>query len=153
MRKRIIIIAALALAAVAIVVGPKVVAQATGYRFTQNGITFAGNGTVCFEPTYNAGPDVCFQRTGIGHLSILTGSLGVNADMAGTATLASGTKTVTFANAFAVAPLCEATWNGSGTFTTGASLKCVTTTTTAVITSSTGTDTAVVNYEIIPNPN
>lgn len=76
-----------------------------------------------------------------------------NSDTSGSATLASGTKTVTFTTAWQSAPICVVTWNGSGTFTTGASLKAVTTTTTLVITSSTGTDTAVVNYVCAGNPN
>lgn len=128
-------------------------AQSTGYRWSGSSLILAGNGAVCFEPTYNAGPDTCVQRSGAGHLSFLNGSLAPSPDISGTATLSAGTKVVTFTTAFTVAPLCLATWNGSGAFTTGASLKCVTTTTTATFTSSTGTDTAVINYEIVPNPN
>lgn len=144
MRKRIIIIAALALAAVAIVVGPKVVAQATGYRFTQNGITFAGNGTVCFEPTYNAGPDLCIDRSGAGHIGILNGSLTANKDVMGSGT---SPLTVTFANAYTVAPLCFAN-DASGTpavitFTTN-------NTTTLTLT---GTAGHTLNYICFSNPN
>lgn len=121
-------------------------AQSTGYRFTQNGIVFAGNGTICFESSYNAGPDVCFERTAAGHLSLTSGTLGTDTDEYGQVALASGTKTITFAQPYTVAPIAVCT----DTAATAAVVGCHTTTTTLVI-NGTGTDT--INYEIIPNPN
>lgn len=123
-----------------------VLAQSTGYRFTQNGLTFAGNGTVCFEPTYNAGPDVCIERSGIGHLSILSGNLAVNPDITGQVALVGGTKTITFANAYTAAPLALCTDLSA----TATAVGCHTTTTTLVIN---GTSTDTINYLVLGNPN
>lgn len=121
-------------------------AQSTGYRWTQNGLVVAGNGTVCFEASYNAGPDVCIERTAAGHLALVSGTLGTDPDEYGQATLSGGTKTITFSTAYTVAPIAVCT----DTSATATVVGCHTTTTTLVIN---GTGTDVINYEIVPNPN
>lgn len=77
--------------------------------------------------------------------------LSTHADMWNTATMAAGTVTVTFQSAFTSAPICIATWQGGGVLT--GIVKCVTSTTTAVLTSSVNTDTAVMGYLILGNNN
>jgi hypothetical protein len=118
-------------------------AQSTGYRFSGTGMIFAGNGTVCFEPTYNAGPDACIQRSGAGHISLLTGSLTPNKDMMGSG---ASPLTVTFTNAYTVAPLCVA----SDASATPAAIQVVATTTTLTLT---GTAAHTLNYVCFGNPN
>jgi len=135
---------------------PKALAQSGmgPYSWVDLGSQMRTYKSVCWEASAGVGSDACISHPAAGHLGLTAGNGGVaSADLMGTATLASGTKAITFTTAYTAAPLCLITWNGSGTFTTGASLKCVTTTTTATITSSTGTDTAVVNYLILANPN
>lgn len=42
---------------------PEVRAQNTGYRYAGNDIIFSGpGGGICWEPSFNAGPDSCLQR-------------------------------------------------------------------------------------------
>lgn len=130
---------------VALAVCMVALAQTTGYRFTQSGIVFAGNGTVCFESSYNAGPDVCIERSGTGHLSILGGGLTANPDITGTKTLAAGAATVTFVNAFTAAPLVFCTDQ-----TAAAAVRCSASTTTLTIA---GTGTDVIQYLVLGNPN
>lgn len=60
----------------------------------------------------------------------------------GSCTMAAGTCSFTYQNPFTAQFGCVATWSGTGTLTTGASIKCTSTTTAATVTSSTGTDTA-----------
>jgi hypothetical protein len=79
------------------------------------------------------------------------GRLAADTDAWGTVTLSSGTFAFTFNRAFASAPICFATWQGVGTLT--GFVKCVTTTTGFTITSSGGTDTAVMAYQILGNNN
>lgn len=78
---------------------------------------------------------------------------GLRVTEVGTCTMAAGTCTVTWGAAFNATPIVSATWNGTGTLTTGASLKCTATTTNSVCTSSTGTDTAVIMVTGTGNPN
>ena len=53
-----------------------VMAQTTGYRFSQNGIVFQGqNGGVCFESFFNAGPDTCINRLQSGNLGVSLGNI------------------------------------------------------------------------------
>lgn len=133
-----------AVAILAITAGAyRLVAQSVGYRFTANGIVFVGTGTVCFEPTYNAGPDVCVERPGIGHISFLSGNLAVNKDISGSG---SSPVSVTFANAYTVAPLCFA----ADASATPAAVQVAATTTTLTLT---GTSGHTLNYLCIGNPN
>ena len=80
-------------------------AQSTGYRWGPQGLIYSGLSGTCYESTYNAGPDACITRSGVGHISVTNGVLAANPDYAGTKTLSSGAGTVTFANAFTAAPL------------------------------------------------
>jgi hypothetical protein len=74
-----------------------------------------------------------------------------NPEMWSTATLVSGTVSVSFGRAFASTPICFATWQGSGTLT--GILQCIPTVSGITIKSTVNTDTAVVGYLIVGNPN
>lgn len=82
---------------------------------------------------------------GLDHINRLSS----NTDMWGTLTLSSGTVGYTFQRVFASIPICIATWQGTGTLT--GFLKCTPTTSGITITSSVGTDSAVVGYQILGN--
>lgn len=93
----------------------------------------------------------------LGKFSHLTRLETGNPDTWNKVTLASGTATVTFNRNFtgAVAPVCLATWQGTGTLT--GFLKCTLTGgsgawTGATVASTVGTDTAAVGYLILGNP-
>jgi hypothetical protein len=74
-------------------------------------------------------------------------------DVSGTCTLSSGSCTITFTTAYTSAPACVAVPSTTGTFTTGATLKVAPTTANVVFTSTTGTDSAVIDYHCFGNPN
>lgn len=63
-------------------------------------------------------------------------------DTAPICTMSSGTCSYSFTVSWSVAPRCTGSWTGTGTFTTGASLKITATTSAVSATSSTGTDSA-----------
>jgi hypothetical protein len=90
----------------------------------------------------------CLQYNA-GHFTHVTRNA-ADADVYGSVTLSSGTASYTFNQAFASAPLCIATWQ-SATLT--GFLKCATTTTGITVTSSVGTDNAVIAYMILGNNN
>jgi len=72
-----------------------------------------------------------------------------NGDYAGTCTMAAGAcPAYNFLVTYAVAPKCTATWNGTGTLT--GLIKAANTKTTLTITSTVGTDTAVINWSCNP---
>jgi hypothetical protein len=108
-------------------------------------------------PTALAGSDVCYPDSTAHALKCNynngTNFHGLRVTEVGTCTMAAGTCTATWGAAFNATPIVSATWNGTGTFTTGASLKCTATTTNSVCTSSTGTDTAVIMLTATGNPN
>jgi hypothetical protein len=73
-----------------------------------------------------------------------------NNDYAGSCTMASGACTAySYLTTYAVAPKCTASWTGSGTLT--GLLKAASTTAALTITSTVGTDTAVVNWACNPD--
>jgi len=88
-----------------------------------------------------------------GHLNQAAAGTAAAGAFAGNATLASGTVTVTFSQAFQSAPVCVASPTTTGTFTAGAKLTVAPATGSVVIASSTGTDTAVVDWACYGNPN
>lgn len=69
----------------------------------------------------------------------------------GTCTMITGTCTFTYASTFTNTPICNATWNGTGTLT--GIVKAVPSTSSVVVTSSVGTDTAVMQIHCDGNPN
>lgn len=66
-------------------------------------------------------------------------------------TMASGTCTYTFINAYTTAPFCSATWNGTGTLT--GIVKAVPGTSSVIVTSSVNTDTGVMDIVCGPQAN
>jgi len=75
-------------------------------------------------------------------------------DSDGICTMASGACTaIVFATPYNTKPSCVCSWTGSGTFTTGAALKCNQTTAQVAPSSTTGTDTAEISYHCGGTPN
>lgn len=111
-----------------------------GLGSTQPGICLGGNVARTNSP-------FCLDGPSFGHLGHII-RRAADADMWGTLTLSGGTVSYSFADAYTSAPLCIATWQ-SGTLT--GFVKCATTTTGITITSSIGTDNAVIAYMILGN--
>jgi hypothetical protein len=86
-----------------------------------------------------------------GHLRTSSTAAQTVTDTSPQCTMVSGTCTYTFITAWSVGSHCTGTWNGTGTLT--GILKIVSGTTTAVATSSVGTDTAVINMVCAGAPN
>lgn len=75
-----------------------------------------------------------------------------NGNFANTCVMASGACSAqTFTHAFNFAPVCTCSWTGSGTLT--GAIKCPSTTTTVTPASAIGTDTAVIGWICVGQPN
>lgn len=96
---------------------------------------------------FAGGPNVNSQPfSNMGHIGATSGGAGL--DFAGRCTMSAGAcPAITFNVTWAANPGCVATWNGTGTLT--GVVKAISTTTTLNISSSVGTDTAVMTYVCI----
>jgi len=104
-------------------------------------------GSVNIMDVRTGGP-VYYSKSGAGYAQAHLITAAANNDAAGTVTLASGTATLTFKQAWTSAPVCVANSQG----TTNA-VKVAVTTTTATFTSSSGADASTVSYVCYGNPN
>jgi hypothetical protein len=91
-----------------------VMAQTTGYRFTDRGLVFQGqNGGVFFEPSFLAGPDSALQRIQPGNIGFTLG--GANA---GWATLSPPAVAATMSNAASGGTIPTGTYRGAPVYVT-----------------------------------
>lgn len=106
------------------------------YRDSGGGMVL--NNALCFESGPMAGQDLCIKRTAAGHVNILNGFLGANADVVGTCTAVTATTcVVTFITAYTAAPVCVVT---DQTTAANNALKATPTTTTLTITTTSSSD-------------